>query len=394
MKDLADEKVKLAEKVAELNQALADQQSKMLELQEDYEFRQIEMSAHITKQEKQRDELDEEVERLKQKVHLLASDLKQEMTTPLSSVFRSHENAPDTPNRNSVEMQTWRTETTLEPNAEADRDIAELRQQLKMKGVECKDLEETVNKLTAENLQLQEENERLRAALQDENNQDSRARKLGADASVRSGSPPTIATADNNMFISNLNDMMKQGLCVYELSPLVTNSNQVDFYLPKLRVFCPCGKHSVTDDSSTEFDPTALASILRPWQIEFLKYCEVTHTMHLLQAARHRSSEIAKKMRRWRRKKKLPTFHTASCAVAIHIWSRTCIRVLKSVHQQKARGRSKPVLPDFMEYKLYVSLSTLDVFSNKPSWSLTFFFSCFVVTLIFTLFLQLDKFLI
>lgn len=55
----------------------------------------------------------------------------------------------------------------------------------------------------------------------------------------------------------------------------------------------------------------------------------------------------------------MPTFHTASCAVAVHIWSRTCIRVLKSVHKQKVHGKSKPVLPDFMEYKLDPDLYTV-----------------------------------
>ena len=68
MKILADEKVKLAEQVAELNQLIADQRLKMVALEEDYNFRQSEMTSHIAKQEKQRDQLDGEVDLLKQKV--------------------------------------------------------------------------------------------------------------------------------------------------------------------------------------------------------------------------------------------------------------------------------------------------------------------------------------
>jgi len=358
MKILADEKVKLAEQVAELNQLIADQRLKMVALEEDYNFRQSEMTSHIAKQEKQRDQLDGEVDLLKQKVHLLASDLKQEFAPSLSTVFRGDTKAPNTPNNNELEMQTWRLETTSEPNAEAARGVGELKQQLKIREVECRDLQETVDRLTEENLQLHDENDKLRVALQHEKDNNQRARKFSADVSLDSSSPPTVATGDNDMFISNLNDMMKQGVCIYELSPLATNSEQIEFYLPKLRVFCPCGKHSVAEDSE-KLDPTAITSILRPWQLEFLATVGITHTLHLLQGARHRSSEIAKKMRKWRRKKKLPTFHTAPCAVAVHIWSRTCIRVLKAVHQQKVHGKTKPVLPDFMEYKLDPDLYTL-----------------------------------
>eukprot|EP00977_Amphora_coffeiformis_P005149 scaffold1087_cov154-Amphora_coffeaeformis.AAC.11 len=311
MKGLANEKAKLAEQVADLNQLLADQRLKMVALEEDYNFRQSEMTCHIAKQEKQRDQLDGEVDRLKQKVHLLASDLKQESVPSISAVFRGDAGAPSTPNRNELEMQTWRMETNSEPNAEAARGVGELRQQLKIKEVECRDLQETVDKLTEENLKLHEENDRLRMDLQHEKENNQRTRKFSADVSLGSGSPPTVGGADNDMFISNLNDMMKQGVCIYELSPLATNSEQIEFYLPKLR------------------------------------------------GARHRSSEIAKKMRKWRGKKKLPTFHTAPCAVAVHIWSRTCIRVLKAVHQQKVHGKTKPVLPDFMEFKLDPDLYTL-----------------------------------
>uniref|UniRef100_A0A7S3P8Y7 Kinesin motor domain-containing protein n=1 Tax=Amphora coffeiformis TaxID=265554 RepID=A0A7S3P8Y7_9STRA len=358
MKGLANEKAKLAEQVADLNQLLADQRLKMVALEEDYNFRQSEMTCHIAKQEKQRDQLDGEVDRLKQKVHLLASDLKQESVPSISAVFRGDAGAPSTPNRNELEMQTWRMETNSESNAEAARGVGELRQQLKIKEVECRDLQETVDKLTEENLKLHEENDRLRMDLQHEKENNQRTRKFSADVSLGSGSPPTVGGADNDMFISNLNDMMKQGVCIYELSPLATNSEQIEFYLPKLRVFCPCGKHSVAEDSE-KLDPTAITSILRPWQLEFLATVGITHTLHLLQGARHRSSEIAKKMRKWRGKKKLPTFHTAPCAVAVHIWSRTCIRVLKAVHQQKVHGKTKPVLPDFMEFKLDPDLYTL-----------------------------------
>ena len=358
MKELSDEKVKLAEQVAELNQLLADQRLNMVALEEDYHFRQSEMSAHITKQEKQRDQLDGEVDLLKQKVHLLASDLKQEGATSLSSVFRGNAGAPSTPNRNELEMQTWRTETTSQPNAEAALAVGELRQQLKIKEVECRDLQDAVDNLTDENLRLHDENDKLRIALQHENENNSLARKHSADVSLGSGTPPTVATADNDMFISNLNDMMKQGVCIFAVSPFATNSDQIEFYLPKIRVFCPCGKHSVAEDEE-KLDPTAITSILRPWQLEFLASCGITHTLHLLQGARHRSSEIAKKMRKWRKKKKMPTFHTASCSVAVHIWSRTAIRVLKSVNQQKVYGKSKPVLPDFMEYKLDPDLYTV-----------------------------------
>lgn len=356
MKTLADEKIRLADKVAELNEQVANQQSRMLSLEEDFTFRQSEMTAHIAKQERQRDQLDEEVELLKHKIHLLASDIKQDQTSSLSSVFRRKTDEAEEPNPNEVEMETWRTETTTKPNAEAEEKMRELKEMLQSKGLECIELRQSVNQLTVKNRELQDENARLRAELTFEKENQLSRRKYSGDASI--GSSTAGGTAGNDLFISNLNEMMKQGVCLYELSPLATNSKQIDFYLPKLRVFCPCGKHSVSDDTGTD-DPTSLLSILRPWQIEFLKSVDVMDTMQLLQASRHSASDIAKQMRKWRRKKKMDSFRTASCSVALHIWSRTCIRVLKNVHQQKVQGRTKPVLPDFMEYKLDPDLVTV-----------------------------------
>lgn len=353
MDEAPDEKLRLTREIAEMTRNLAEQRAKMAELNEEYNFRQVEMAAYIAKQEEVRDHLDKEVDALKVKLHLVASETKENSALSHSVRVSGKEKASKTATHNNTDASV-----SSQPN------IDELVKQLDGKVLECQDLQKTVERLTAENLQLHEANDRLRTEMQNTKESRTLVRKSSGDMSLgslsrTSGTVGTVGTAENDLFISNLNDMMKNGICVYELSPLATNSTQIEFYLPKLRVFCPCGKHSVAEDS-VETDPRSMSSILRPWQLEFLATCGVTHTLHLVHGAKRRSSELAKKMRKWRRKKKLPTFRTPSCAVALHIWSRTCLRVLQSINEQQTSGAENPVLPDFLEFKLDPDLYTVN----------------------------------
>jgi hypothetical protein len=372
MQHLTEEKIQLSDQLADLNEILASQQSKMLSLEEDYNFRQSEMSAHIDKQEKQRDELDKEVENLKQKIHLLASDMRQEGKSDVSSVFRGLKEDNVEANPNELKMQTWRMETTPHPNSVY---LQDLQQRLKLKEMECDELGGTVLRLTAENDELREENLRLRSELQQEKegkaaapetngaewaSGNGRVKAYSSAASLSSGFSSEGMGGESDLFISNLTDLIARGDggCICDASPIASNAEQIDFYLPRLRVFCPCGKHSVAGGAEMD-DPTALSIVLRGWQVDFLSSCNIPDSAELVLAVRERSTEVARQMRKWRRKNRLPLMHTASCAVALQIWSRTCVRVIKSVKDQEATGRVKPVLPSFMEFKVDADMRTV-----------------------------------
>ena len=103
---------------------------------------------------------------------------------------------------------------------------------------------------------------------------------------------------------------------------------------------CACGKSKVREEHERRLkangdDPLLLVNILRPWQVEFLESIGVTRAEHLCRAQKRNPDGLAKGMRYWRHEQKLKSIKTKSCAVALHIWARTCIGMLRAERQKK-----------------------------------------------------------
>jgi len=146
--------------------------------------------------------------------------------------------------------------------------------------------------------------------------------------------------AENHFIISNMDQVEVVNPCPCQKSMFSANEEHVEFYLPKLRVICNCGK-SQQEALMEGTDQSNLVNILRDWQLEFMNSIGIETAMQLVDAHDKRSKEIAKEMRRWRKEKGLFTVRTKSCGIALRIWSRTCQAVLKAIIQQGLDGKAK-----------------------------------------------------
>jgi hypothetical protein len=149
------------------------------------------------------------------------------------------------------------------------------------------------------------------------------------------------------LVISNLDQVNK---CQCQRSLFSGNAEHADFYLPKLGMACNCGKEKEEDEDvkPENDDPCALENILRPWQVKFLTSMNIRDALGYVHAYNQRSAILAKEMRKWRRGQKLTSVKTKSCAVALHIWCRTCKAVVRSVRAQTLKGL-KPSRPAFLD---------------------------------------------
>jgi len=180
-------------------------------------------------------------------------------------------------------------------------------------------------------------------------------------------SPTSDVTADaasdgdkSEIVITNMEDMQEKPSCSCETFCKMKNH---DFFLPQLNIHCTCGKEP--DKVMPSQDPTALKSILRPWQVKFLATCDITESQQLVDQAgdRIRRGEIASRLIRWRKKHKMDAQKIEACRIAVYIWSRTCRAVLKAAHAQKSTN--KPVRPDFLQVRIMDgSLPDIDVDSQ------------------------------
>jgi hypothetical protein len=167
------------------------------------------------------------------------------------------------------------------------------------------------------------------------------------------GKPPRASRPDeveNQVVISNMDHVATDAdTCACQNSLFSGNTEHAEFYLPKLGMACTCGKHKQETATLDGVDPTSLTNILRPWQVKFLKSLEIVNGVDLVHAYNQRGGELSKAMRKWRREQKLPSVKTKSCHIALHIWSRTCKAVVRSVRKQKAEGAKIFKRPDFLE---------------------------------------------
>ena len=123
----------------------------------------------------------------------------------------------------------------------------------------------------------------------------------------------------------------------------------MEFFLPKLGMAHQCGKRNapILIDS----DPIALHHILRPWQVDFLRSCDIYRADQLVKACRKRAGTLAGAMRKWRLDNGMTCPKSVSCGMALHIWSRTCKYYVRTIRRQLADGMVEvepPTLGDVM----------------------------------------------
>jgi hypothetical protein len=168
-------------------------------------------------------------------------------------------------------------------------------------------------------------------------------RAVGSKRSPVKASP--VIPNEDGPVISNLDQISSMNECLCSKDP-----EYVNFFLPKLGATCSCGLNDANNVSMTEGDdPLALASILREWQVDFLDSVDIHTAKELVQVYNLKGGLLAKEMRKWRRKQRLASVKTASCAIALHIWTRTCKAVIKSVQKQIAEGAKIVKRPAILE---------------------------------------------
>lgn len=177
-------------------------------------------------------------------------------------------------------------------------------------------------------------------------------RKRGSAHSVCSSVASSVQTQfkkeldqsqNTGVHISNIE---RVDVCNCEHSALSGNCERNEFYLPQVGVACSCGRKQALPD---DVDPCELSCILRNWQVTFLASVGIRDGYDLIHAYKERPRELAKLLKQWRKAKGLSSAKTSSCSIALHIWSRTCKSVIKSVREQQANGIVKPHRPHFLD---------------------------------------------
>ena len=120
--------------------------------------------------------------------------------------------------------------------------------------------------------------------------------------------------------------------------------DDLEFYLPKVALDGSKTQENILVGNITSKedadDPTSLANILRPWQVEFLESMKITTASQLVFASKCKSSTIAKAMVKWRSEKKMKTMKTKACAVALHIWTRTIEAEIRTCFMERSGSGS------------------------------------------------------
>lgn len=403
---LKNEKELIEEELVEISDLLLSKQSDLEKLEEEAEERRATLYAEIEKQEKQRDELAEEVAQMKRRLNLLASEsvstkdsgetegmkLARELGKSLGEErARCDELEMKCESlQQRIQMSEENNNTLLLANIRLQEELRKLKQQTKHgKAIEANDelsvhlshvSEGSSEEGKEENdggVQMQIDTtaseERLRAKAREILEMAEAARDAASPgkASICSSMAYSVGTEllfkygddekEDHASLESLSphgQVMISGLetvrednerCACETNIFAGQAEHVEFYLPQLGVACSCGKRQTFAD---DCDPSSLASILRPWQFEFLQSVGINDPVEFVHAFHQRGAVLAKQMRSWRRQKKLLSVKTKSCLIALHIWSRTCRAVIRSIRQQQAQGIEKPQRPDFLEINL------------------------------------------
>jgi hypothetical protein len=137
--------------------------------------------------------------------------------------------------------------------------------------------------------------------------------------------------------------------CTCTQSAFSGNDELMEFFLPKLGMAHTCGRRNppILIDS----DPIGLHHILRPWQVDFLRSCDIYRGDQLVKACKNRAGSLAGAMRKWRLDRNMSCPRSVSCGMALHIWSRTCKYYVRTIRRQMADGMVEvepPTLGDVM----------------------------------------------
>lgn len=95
------------------------------------------------------------------------------------------------------------------------------------------------------------------------------------------------------------------------------DDEMIDFYLPLTGTACVCGKRASGLRKPDE--PTSLANILRPWQVDFLGSYGIFLGDQLVKAHHRSAKELAQALRRYRKKHNMKTFDTKNCSSALKV---------------------------------------------------------------------------
>ena len=138
--------------------------------------------------------------------------------------------------------------------------------------------------------------------------------------------------------------------CTCSTSMFSGNEAQIDLFLPKLGMACSCGKK--VDGGIMPCDkPSALSSILRPWQVRFLSSVGVVTSEQLVKVHKSHARHIARAMKVWREKRGMKVARTKSCYVALHIWARTAKVIIRS-HKKQTSSLAKKASDPLLEVSL------------------------------------------
>jgi hypothetical protein len=176
---------------------------------------------------------------------------------------------------------------------------------------------------------------------------------------------PRPPSEEKEVHITNLAVMENQNICSCSSNIFAANAEYVEFYLPKISVECTCGRMSPKKHVEENEDPCALGSILRPWQVEFLESVGIKDPVSFVHENNQRGGQLAKDLRRWRKARGMPSIRTRSCSVALHIWSRTCKTVVRTVRSQEALGIA-PKRPEFLELNISENNTAVSSLGGGP----------------------------
>jgi hypothetical protein len=156
---------------------------------------------------------------------------------------------------------------------------------------------------------------------------------------------------ENQFYISNMTNMestTSMNGCPCEESVFSKQPEVIDFYLPKLGLFCSCGRKDTVPLIGS--DPCHIENILRNWQVQFCTSNNIQTALDMIHAYNQNSDRLAAQLRAWRKANGMLSVKTKSCAIALRIWARTCKMVIKSMQNQKDNGLMSR--PDFLDVAL------------------------------------------
>ena len=166
---------------------------------------------------------------------------------------------------------------------------------------------------------------------------------------------------ENQFYFSNMKSMQttaSENGCPCEESVFSKQPEVIDFYLPKLGLFCSCGRKDTVPLIGS--DPCRIENILRNWQVQFCTTYDIHTATDLIHVYTQNSNQMAKQMRAWRKVNGMKSVKTKSCGIALRIWARTCKIVIKTIQIQKESGFiSRPNFLDVALASDNLTVSTL-----------------------------------